>query len=73
MDKRSIALKWWYSLTKEEQFLHLKRCDEIVGYYRRNPSTLTGREIEILYTFKFKREKKKNIFVTFLECLRSVF
>jgi len=50
---REIAIKWWNNLTfthKWEQII--KNKEHILGYPDRNPDSLTGREIEILYKNK---------------------
>lgn len=42
---RSEALKWWAIITPEERVIY---CDAHHGS-ERHPSTLTGREIELIY------------------------
>lgn len=51
MKQRESALVWWNDKTLEDQFYVLiENNDIITGDKTRHPSTLTGREIENLYT-----------------------
>lgn len=51
IEKREEAIKWWDSLTFEEKWYKIiKSKDSILGYPDRSPDSLTGREIEIIYT-----------------------
>jgi hypothetical protein len=50
VDTRSTAMYWWNGLsTKEKYAVMEKHNSEIVHYLDRSPSSLTGREIQILY------------------------
>ena len=56
MSQRVKALKWWDSMSFEDQFFKTIECNHlIIGDTTRNPDTLTGREIELIYNhFKDK-------------------
>lgn len=48
--EREKAIKWWNSLTFEEKwFIIVKNKELITGYPDRNPDSLTGREIELIF------------------------
>ena len=50
MDKRKQAIKWFNSMSLEEQFYKTIKHNELIkGDRTRHPDTLTGREIEIIY------------------------
>ena len=47
---RQRALTWWNSMNLEEQFYKTIKHNELIeGDKTRQPHTLTGREIEIIY------------------------
>lgn len=51
MKYRKSALLWWNEKGLEDQFyVMIENNDLIVGDKTRHPSTLTGKEIEDLYT-----------------------
>jgi len=55
---RKKAMEWWNNLAFETKFYHtIKHNDLIDGDKTRHPSTLTGREIELIY----KAVKIKNV------------
>jgi hypothetical protein len=48
--RREQAMSWWNAKTFEEQyFVIIKNKQVIEGYPDRAPTTLTGREIELLW------------------------
>ncbi|MCP4354318.1 MAG: hypothetical protein GY793_01555 [Proteobacteria bacterium] len=48
---RESALKWFNSISLEQQFYATIECNELItGDRTRHPSTLTGLEIEKIYT-----------------------
>lgn len=53
-DTRSQALKWWHSMTFEEQFFATIKwlSSQDRNTAERHPSTLTGGEIEEVYLTK---------------------
>lgn len=52
---RQIALDWFNNLTFEEKFYKtIKHNNLIEGDNTRNPDSLTGREIEIIYLAETK-------------------
>lgn len=55
MNNRTEALKWWNSMCLELQFYKtIKYNSLITGDNTRHPSTLTGREIELIYNKDIK-------------------
>jgi len=53
LTKRQEAIKWWISLSDLEKRLWLPYLGGVVG---RNPSSLTGSEIEKIYIAKCKED-----------------
>lgn len=50
LETRKNAIAWYKTLTFEEKYFQvLKNKEKIAGYPDRNPDSLTGREIQILY------------------------
>jgi hypothetical protein len=48
--RREQAMSWWNAKTFEEQYFVIIRRKEVVeGYPDRAPTSLTGREIELLW------------------------
>jgi len=63
---RQQAVKWFNNLNLEEQFYKtIAANDYITGGNIRHPNSLTGREIEIVYTFDLKNEMVKRYIGTF--------
>jgi len=55
---RQIALEWWQTMNLEQKFYKtIKYNHLIIGDKTRHPSTLTGREVEIIYT-QFKNDNR---------------
>lgn len=53
IEKRKLAMEWWNKLLYIEKFEALvKGKEKIIGYPNRDVSSLTGREIEMLYDLK---------------------
>lgn len=51
--ERQIAIGWWNNISFEEKWYNvIKNKKDIVGYPHRDLSTLTGREIELIYNNK---------------------
>lgn len=51
---RQQALKWWHSMSLEEQFYKtIKHNKLITRDCTRHPNTLTSREIETIYKVEF--------------------
>jgi hypothetical protein len=47
---RQKAMEWWNNLSFEQKYqVIIKNKEIIVGYPDRNPSSLTGREIEQIF------------------------
>lgn len=54
--ERILAMEWWNSMSLEEKFYKtIKHNSLILGDRTRHPDTLTGREIELIYTNETKK------------------
>jgi len=50
MKTREKAIKWWRAMSFEDKYFKIVKNSEVVfGYPDRDPNTLTGREVEIIY------------------------
>jgi len=48
--QRQSAIEWWDKLSFENQwFMIVKYKEDVTGYPDRDPNSLTGREIQILF------------------------
>jgi len=55
--ERVLAMEWWNGMSLEEKFYKtIKNNSLILGDKTRHPDTLTGREIELIYTNETKKK-----------------
>ncbi len=71
MTTREKAMQWWYKIGYENQFYKIiEHSDLIIGDKTRNPDTLTGSEIELIYNAENKNQKK--LFNNLSDCCGAV-